>query len=477
MGSSSKGCAARGTGCLIGLGLVLFLSCGGLYFFSGQANDAARQVRSLPPQQPPRVDPAANDVAPEHASSAPQAGVDDLALFRATEIAYKTPAEVDRILGKPSEVLPTTHPPEDVPGEYHGYGIGRPGQFFIVSVVFYRGRAVDVSIDSIDPPASTSEEALRLVGLSERSLIGKPDTENPNPDRAKKWTGTVDGINLTNVHAFNRGRSEWWTVSVSFSRSSMPKSLALKSQPRTWTSTDGKFKIEAEFVGVENRNVRLKKSGGNVITVPLEKLSPNDQQLIEESETGASAEAEPEGTEPLAKFTACFTNGKRLPVRDYQEDGDRFILFSVGGGKIGCDKSEIERFEPCTESDLTALKRKIAAARKEAAKWQARQEEKARQSDLFMERLADKGIDRSMIGSVSVKGETATIRLSATVSNEWDIAEYQRRLQLAQGLWKLWASIASPGDPDKARITLVDFNGNEVGGSRIRRGSLIWVQQ
>lgn len=63
------------------------------------------------------------------------------------------------------------------------------------------------------------------------------------------------------------------------------------------------------------------------------------------------------------------------------------------------------------------------------------------------------------------------------VSNEFHYQPYQVRLQAAQALWKGWASIYSPEDGDKARIQLVDLMGNEVGGSRVWAGSLIWVQE
>ncbi len=64
-----------------------------------------------------------------------------------------------------------------------------------------------------------------------------------------------------------------------------------------------------------------------------------------------------------------------------------------------------------------------------------------------------------------------------TVKNLWHIRAYQLRLQDAQTLWEAWAGIASPKDPDKARIKIVDLRDNEVGGSRIWGGSLIWVQE
>ncbi len=64
-----------------------------------------------------------------------------------------------------------------------------------------------------------------------------------------------------------------------------------------------------------------------------------------------------------------------------------------------------------------------------------------------------------------------------TVTNNWHLMAYQIRLQCAQNLWKLWAQIDNPKDWDTARISIVDYNGNEVGGSRWLAGSLIWVKE
>lgn len=101
-------------------------------------------------------------------------------------------------------------------------------------------------------------------------------------------------------------------------------------------------------------------------------------------------------------------------------------------------------------------------------------EKKQKQNlDRFMATLSAAGVNNSVIEYVSVKDEMATI----TVANTWHITAYQIRLQAAQNLWQAWAKIASPNNPDKARIKLIDLNGNEVGGSRILAGSLIWVQE
>ena len=50
--------------------------------------------------------------------------------------------------------------------------------------------------------------------------------------------------------------------------------------PREWTSSGGGFKITAELVSFDGRNVKLKKPDGKEITVPLEKLSAADRKFL-----------------------------------------------------------------------------------------------------------------------------------------------------------------------------------------------------
>jgi hypothetical protein len=77
---------------------------------------------------------------------------------------------------------------------------------------------------------------------------------------------------------------------------------------REWTDTTGKFKIEAELVAVRNGKVILEKADGTVITVPLDKLSANDQAFLKAKESAAAAAAKtaantapaPTGASPAA---------------------------------------------------------------------------------------------------------------------------------------------------------------------------------
>lgn len=93
----------------------------------------------------------------------------------------------------------------------------------------------------------------------------------------------------------------------------------------------------------------------------------------------------------------------------------------------------------------------------------------------YMKQLRSAGIDNSVV--VDAKTGLTPNTLKITVSNAWHYQPYQMRLQAAQKLWNVWAATHSPDEPDKARISIIDFNDNEVGGSRVWAGSLIWVQE
>ncbi len=86
------------------------------------------------------------------------------------------------------------------------------------------------------------------------------------------------------------------------------------------------------------------------------------------------------------------------------------------------------------------------------------------------------GVDKSFIVRCE-PGDLLAYQVRIVVADEWHSQPYQKRLQGAQALWKTWASLHTPQDPDKSRIVLVDQMGKEVGGSRIWGGSLIWVSE
>jgi hypothetical protein len=58
---------------------------------------------------------------------------------------------------------------------------------------------------------------------------------------------------------------------------------AAEAATRTWTSANGKFTIEAEMVTVKDEKVQLRKANGDLIEVPLDKLSEADRQYANTS--------------------------------------------------------------------------------------------------------------------------------------------------------------------------------------------------
>lgn len=91
--------------------------------------------------------------------------------------------------------------------------------------------------------------------------------------------------------------------------------------------------------------------------------------------------------------------------------------------------------------------------------------------------LSLSGLESPLIERVSVDRRGGVWSATITVSNLWHVRAYQVRFQDAQTLWNMWARTAPTKDADSARISIVDQNGNEVGGSRVWAGSLIWVQE
>jgi uncharacterized protein (TIGR03067 family) len=60
----------------------------------------------------------------------------------------------------------------------------------------------------------------------------------------------------------------------------LPLSPATAAPPRKWTDTSGQFSVDAEFVEIKAGEVFLKKADGEVIGVPVAKLSESDRSYL-----------------------------------------------------------------------------------------------------------------------------------------------------------------------------------------------------
>ena len=74
------------------------------------------------------------------------------------------------------------------------------------------------------------------------------------------------------------------------------------AEARKWTSSDGRFTVEAECVDATTTSVRLKKVDGKIISIPISKLSKEDQQhvaTLPKASVPASSDLSPEKAKEL----------------------------------------------------------------------------------------------------------------------------------------------------------------------------------
>jgi hypothetical protein len=66
-------------------------------------------------------------------------------------------------------------------------------------------------------------------------------------------------------------------------------SAAGASAYRNWTDNTGSFRVEAQFLGLADGKVKLRRKDGRELAVPLERLSEADKQEVEKLQRPAAA--------------------------------------------------------------------------------------------------------------------------------------------------------------------------------------------
>ena len=101
------------------------------------------------------------------------------------------------------------------------------------------------------------------------------------------------------------------------------------SATRTWNDATGAFSVEAEFAGVEDGKVKLKKANGKTVSVPLDRLSKEDQDYV--AEQSARSRKRRRRSRPPARPANCRTTTARWSSKRSIAGGGHAVKFKVEG--------------------------------------------------------------------------------------------------------------------------------------------------
>ncbi|KAF8708414.1 SLA1 homology domain 1, SHD1, partial [Rhizoctonia solani] len=117
---------------------------------------------------------------------------------------------------------------------------------------------------------------------------------------------------------------------------------------RIWHDRTGQFKVEAEFLGIENGKIKLHKSNGVIIDVPSAKMSPEDMAYVEKLiNAGKSPATAPDDDNvPLSVIAERrnsrppSTPSRPVPQQPKKPQIDWFDFFL----SAGCDMDDCTRY-------------------------------------------------------------------------------------------------------------------------------------
>jgi hypothetical protein len=132
--------------------------------------------------------------------------------------------------------------------------------------------------EDADDETTPADESNDLIPLPENESPAPPETDTPPAETESPDTPPAEPKPPTPA------------VSESSSSTALPETPASPEPPTTpepaegslreWTDSTGAFRIKAKFLSYSSGAVKLEKEDGNVITVPLERLSAEDQAFV-----------------------------------------------------------------------------------------------------------------------------------------------------------------------------------------------------
>lgn len=106
------------------------------------------------------------------------------------------------------------------------------------------------------------------------SFIGLPDKGFHKADQCYDWM-------IRAVVTADGGKRATYPKVATYEEEKAADTETKEALPsRTWNDATGAFSVEAQLAGVADGKVRLKKSDGKIVAVPLDRLSKEDQDFV-----------------------------------------------------------------------------------------------------------------------------------------------------------------------------------------------------
>jgi hypothetical protein len=187
---------------------------------------------------------------------------------------------------------------------------------------------------------------MKKNGPPRHSYIGLPDKGYREIDKAGDWM-------VRAVVSAENGKKPTHPKVTTYEEEKAADTESAEAPPkRTWRDVTGAFSLEAQFAGVEEGKVKLKKAGGKTVTVPLEQLSKEDRDFV------ADQTATSPGTKPGAREARELSHDNGVMASKssiaggghavkFKVDGDSWQVVSVSlhGSRYGEARPPKENFK------------------------------------------------------------------------------------------------------------------------------------
>jgi hypothetical protein len=188
---------------------------------------------------------------------------------------------------------------------------------------------------------------IKKNGNQKHSFLGLPDKGYKPTDKATEWM-------IRAVVSSEEGRKPTCPKVTTYEEEKAADTESADALPsRSWNDATGAFTLEAQYIGVEQGKVKLKKTDGRVVAVPLDRLSTEDQAFVAQ-QTGTAGKALKPGAAKARELShdsgamanKLSINGGGHAVK-FNVDGDSNYVTSVSlhGSRYGEARPPKENFK------------------------------------------------------------------------------------------------------------------------------------